>query len=165
MRQHLRNREAKRLAPRAEKGEEYFRLRVQGWTYREIAEKHGLSIPTVFEAIKRQIQARNDAISEMVPVVRQEMTERLDAAVKRALELMASEDGELALKAIDRLVRVEERRAKLYGLDAPAPLVNVSVGEQMTEATPARALELIKQRFGLVGPHDATVVETDGESA
>lgn len=156
-------REAKLQAPRAEKGQEYFRLRVEGWTYQQIADKFGLNPSTVFEAVKRQLEKRNEAISEMVPIVRQEMTDRLDSAVRRVLEIMGGDDPEMALKAIDRLVKLEERRARLYGLDAPTPTVNVAVNGPMTEATPARALELIRQRFGLVGPSETEAVEAIGE--
>ncbi len=165
-RRNLQLQEAKRQAPRSEKGEIYFQARVAGRSYQSIADEHGLAVSTVFEQIKRQIESRNQHISEMVPIVRQEMTDRLDRAVVRVLDMLANGDDETALKAIDRLIKLEDSRAKLYGVYAPAPVVNVQMG-QLPDATPERALALIRQRFGLVGPQqspDGQVVESTGES-
>jgi len=62
-----------------------------------------------------------------------------------------AKDGEL--RAIDTVLRIQDRRARLLGLDAPTKIqaeVTVYEGQQLVEHT-ARIIELIRQSRGAQG--------------
>ncbi len=54
---------------------------------------------------------------------------------------LESEDSELALKVIDRLLKIQERRAKLLGLEAPAK-VDMMTGVKMD---PEKVLAAVRE--------------------
>ncbi len=70
--------------------------------------------------------------------------ERLDVSYRAALGVLDSEaDPDIKLKAIDRLDRIADRRAKLYGLDTP-----VKVDATVTQQTQPKAeLEFFSLRL------------------
>jgi hypothetical protein len=72
-----------------------------------------LSVGTVHKRIEKELTNRKQPSGDALH--RMEL-ERLDDLERRAREVM---DGERVLLAIDRLLRIGERRAKLLGLDAP----------------------------------------------
>jgi len=91
-------------------------LRLRGATLDAIATELGIGRTTVRDALSRA-QAANIALAtETAAELRQQQAERLDAALLAIFT--AVESGELG--AIDRMLKIEERRARLYGLDAPA---------------------------------------------
>lgn len=97
-------------------------LRKAGATYAQIAETCGYSAPqAACRAVQRAL-AREQA--EAVADLRQLQAARLDDLLRvlypRALK------GDYG--AIDRIHRLEERRAKLYGLDAPVQVQNEQLG-------------------------------------
>jgi len=96
---------------------EALKLRSEGLTYRQIAELLGINTSTAYRRVENALRAiPADGVEEM----RQLEGERLDklhaALWDRALE------GDL--QAIDRLLTISNRRAKLFGLDAPTRQVN-----------------------------------------
>lgn len=105
----------------AERDAKIMRLRIAGWTLARIADQVGLSVSGVHAVIQQRIAAEvQPAAAELRAL---EIT-RLDDLLARAYTVMADTDtsGELRLKAIDRALRVAERRAKLLGLDSPVQL-------------------------------------------
>ena len=106
-----------KTADDALKDAEALKLRSEGLTYREIAERLGINTSTAYRRVENALRAiPADGVDEM----RQLEGERLDklhaALWERALE------GDL--QAIDRLLTISNRRAKLFGLDAPTRQVN-----------------------------------------
>jgi len=88
-------------------------LRKAGATYQAIAEQLGYASPrgahkAVASALKATLREPADALREL------ELA-RLDSALLAIWRRVQSGDD----KAIDRLVRIMERRAKLLGLDEP----------------------------------------------
>ncbi len=74
--------------------------------------------------------------------VRDQELASLDEIYKRwAPVALKSEDSELALKVIDRLLKIQERRAKLLGLEAPAK-VDVMTGVKMD---PEKVLAAVRE--------------------
>ena len=124
----------------AERDAEAARLRARSLTYREIGEQLGLTVASAYEAVQRALR---DTLTEPAADVRELELRRLDemwAAVLAVLErdhLTVSHgkvitiDGEPlkddgpVLSAVDRLLKIQERRAKLLGLDS-AEKVTVS---------------------------------------
>ena len=91
------------------------KLRSKGYTYQKIADTMGCSKPTAYERVKRALAA---IPAEAVEEYRRLEGERLDTLLEMALKKAQSEDKGF-LFAIDRCLAIMDRRAKLYGLDAP----------------------------------------------
>lgn len=95
-------------------------LRLRGGTYREIAEEAGCSLSHAWRLVTRAVEAWNEEAAEGAEVLRRIEAERLDGITRRLWPLIDCDDP--ALPAVDRMLRVMERRAKLLGLDAPAKI-------------------------------------------
>jgi len=128
-----------KTADDALKDAEALKLRSEGLTYREIAERLGINTSTAYRRVENALRAiPADGVDEM----RQLEGERLDklhaALWERALE------GDL--QAIDRLLTISNRRAKLFGLDASTRQVNELQSFSTAEINAeVRRLELLLQ--------------------
>jgi hypothetical protein len=92
-------------------------LSAHGWSYRRIAGELGCSISTVCRGIRNAIK---DIEQPAVEEYRAVMDEQLGAMQDELMEMYEnSVDDDTALKALDRVMKVMERRAKLHGMDAP----------------------------------------------
>ena len=89
-------------------------LRKQGMTYTQIGEKLGCNRSTACRYVLSELENLADKCREEAVHVRDLELQRLDALYLKAWE--AVEEGDLP--SIDRCLRVQERRAKLLGLDA-----------------------------------------------
>jgi hypothetical protein len=135
------------------------RLRVRGLTYRQIADDLGFAGPgKAYEAVKRVLA---DTVAEAADDLRAVELERLDRMYQAALKVMEADhfavshgkviylDGDSkpladsgpALAAMDRLLKIQERRAKLLGLDAPTK-ANVTVSDAITSEIEQLAAQL-----------------------
>ena len=125
-------------------------LRRRNLTYRQIADQLGMgSVSRAYDAVQRALL---DAVVESAEEVRKVELERLDELsrvawrvlharhvhIGRGGDLATDADGEPiiddgpTLQAIDRLLKIGERRAKLMGLDAPTQ-VQVLTTDQLTQ--------------------------------
>lgn len=89
-------------------------LRIQGYTYQTIAEHIGITKGTAHKWVSQAMRAsaeasERDALSELGVDLA-----RIDIAMKKVMALVERSD----LAAVDRLIRLIDRRAKLLGLDA-----------------------------------------------
>lgn len=119
----------------AERDAEAFRLRARGRTLKEIAEQLGYHDRShVRKALERRTTA---VLGPAVAEYRQEMDDQLDELYRAAMAVMeakhlrinngevvtadgvAVEDDAPVLRAIETMLKVHERRARLHGLDAP----------------------------------------------
>lgn len=122
-----------RTADQAERDAEACRLRADGLTYQQIADRLGISRGSAHEAVQRAIA---DIVREPAEEVRQLELLRLDQMHVAAREVLEArhfvvdrgqvvlwegeplvDDGP-KLQAIDRLLKIQARRAALLGLDA-----------------------------------------------
>lgn len=125
----------------AERDARAARLRGKGWSYDRIGKEMGYADGSgAYRAVQRALRAiQQEAADE----VRQIELARLDALWEKTAEIFGKDsllvqqgrvvrvpvdldegaspvvDEELKLKALDRLLRIQERRARLLGLDAP----------------------------------------------
>lgn len=120
----------------AERDAEACRLRTRGHSFQQIADTLGFTDRSLARrAVQRALaEVVHEAATEYVQV----QLEQLDALTVEALRVLEGEhlvasagrlvlgpdgeplvDGMPKLNAIDRLLRIMERRAKLLGLDAP----------------------------------------------
>lgn len=131
----------------AEKARKALELRKAGLSYERIAQEVGWkSKSTAYHQIGKAIDA---ITAEPAKRLRRLELERLDA-VHLALWQKAKRGDVLA---IDRVIKIMERRAKLLGLDAPTQTqVEHSGGVSTTDMTPKqmaeRARELLRAEFG-----------------
>lgn len=118
------------------------RLRARGWTYEQIGAELGMSRGHAYEAVQRAIA---DIVREPAEEVRQLELLRLDEMHRTAAAVLTREhyvvdrgsvvlwdgvplaDDGPKLAAIDRLLKIQARRAALLGLDAEKK-VSVSGG-------------------------------------
>ena len=89
-------------------------LRKRGMNYTQIGEKLGCARSTACRYVLSELENLADKCREEAVHVRDLELQRLDALYLKAWE--AVEEGDLP--AIDRCLRIMERRAKLLGLDA-----------------------------------------------
>lgn len=111
------------------------RLRARALSYAEIAKQLGyVDEGHAYQAVKRALLA---TVAEPAEEVRKHELQRLDNLYKLALQIAERahvvvsqgrvvylgdsplEDDGPALQAVDRLLKIQERRARLLGLDAP----------------------------------------------
>lgn len=97
-----------------EKASESLRLRAEGCTYRAIAQRLGYKDPSGAQrAVERALQATLQEASDQLRILELERLDNLHGAIwGRAMK------GEGP--AVDRVLKIMERRAKLLGLDAPS---------------------------------------------
>lgn len=133
-------------------------LRSKGWTYPRIAAELGFNHRAdAHNAVKRVLNETVREAGEDVRTLELERLDRLEAAANEVLErehvtvsngrvvvlheTPLPDDGPV-LAAIDRLLKIQERRARLLGLDAPT--------KQAITISPERAAAL-EQLFEELG--------------
>jgi hypothetical protein len=123
-------------AQRAELARQAFELKILGRTYHDIGIEIGVPRATVFELVQEEISAR---VSPKVEQYRELQLAEIDKAIEilwpmaetpaiitQMGKIVYDQNGETIpdtesqMKALDRIQRLIERRAKLLGLDAPA---------------------------------------------
>ena len=108
-----------------------FDLRLRGLSQEEIARTLGVTqqaVSSYFNNIEPTDHMTKEKHNEYVDLMVQRLDKLLSVAMKQAID-----DG--SLPAVDRVIRLEERRAKLLGLDAPT--------KQDTEDNGPRLITLI----------------------
>jgi uncharacterized protein (DUF1778 family) len=128
-------------------------FRIKGHSYSEIGKLTGVSNYTAFHDVKAMLDKARAETSDTVEHHRALQLSRLDKATSVLMPML--DDPATALQAMDRLDKLERRRAELMGLDAPEKHeVDVSAD---VKATPASAAELVRKTFGgggVKGPGD-----------
>jgi hypothetical protein len=110
------------------------RLRARNLTYRQIADELGIDVRAAYDGVQRALK---DTLQEPADDLRRLELERLDELARQARGVMEAThyvvdkgnvvmwegspllDDAPVLAAVDRLLKVQDRRAKLLGLDVP----------------------------------------------
>jgi hypothetical protein len=133
----------------AERAAQALDLRKAGMTFRQIGEHMGVTEGRAHQIVTRELARLNAKRQEAAEAVTRLELERLDSLL--AAVWGKAEKGDLA--AVDRVLSILARRAKLLGLDAEkagagtVQNVNVNV-ETMTDADRAAAIAAILARVG-----------------
>lgn len=90
-------------------------MRRNGATYRQIAKALGISVEVAFADVQAELNALRTLTAEDAEAVRELELRRLDDYVYALSRRTAQGDPQ----AIATMLRVQERRAKYLGLDAP----------------------------------------------
>ncbi len=99
----------------AERKARIIELRRAGYLLREIADEVGVSKQYCCRVIQRHLEDLAKELTDDVARLRWQEYERLEAALKAVWPQALEGD----LKATDRVIKIMEREAKLFGLDAP----------------------------------------------
>lgn len=113
---HPRRLAAEQLAAQA------FQLRLHGHTFAAIAVALGKPMPTVKAAYQRSLMRTRSETD----VAREQLRAMEVARLDHYLSKMAPQIDKGDERAIDRAIRIADRRAKLLGLDAPTKIAPVT---------------------------------------
>lgn len=98
-----------------ERQAEALEARKLGWSYRRIGDHLGISRQAANMLVTRALDELAAEVGERAEQVRRLSLERLDIAVTGLMPAVGEGDP----RAVIAMVKVEERRARLLGLDAP----------------------------------------------
>jgi hypothetical protein len=116
------------------------------YTYREIAARLGVVSSTVSEDVRAiREQWRERATADYGSVLGEEMA-KLDLLEHELLPkaLSGEPEGGVNLRAVDRVLAIHDRRARMLGLDSPSRVEVTMRVEQV-----ARAIELVVIEMGM----------------
>lgn len=126
-------------------------LRREGKTFVEIATALGISRTRAFQLVTEAIDETNDLLVTETKKLRQRQQDRIAALVK-ALWKKATKDGQVG--AVDRVIKLLEREARLAGLDAAEKFEHsgpdggpITIDEIRSDVS-ARLTALARQRRG-----------------
>jgi len=102
-------------------------MRKAGATYLQIGDQLGITETGAYRAVMRSLKRLNETINEEALEVRRLELERLDAMLI-ALWPQARKGNQ---GAVDRVLRIMERRAKFLGIDAPTKQDITSGGDKL----------------------------------
>lgn len=150
---------AKRRKEIAQRRKKILAMRLAGATLAEIGEAVGLDKSTVSHDINTALA---DIPRAEANQLRQQEVHRLDRLQRAVWTSALSGD----LPAMDRVIRIIDRRAKLLGLDAPQQ-VEISAGNVDLDATVSKLLAVAGMvnevnAHGLAGDGDENGGDADG---
>ena len=97
------------------KRQQALEYRASGMSYRAIGEAMGINQSNAYRMVKAEVQQIREKTSEQADELRTIELQRMDAMLAGLWSKATSGDG----AAVDRVLRIMERRAKLIGLDSP----------------------------------------------
>ena len=108
-------------------------MRARRMKYSEIARELGCCTEAARQAVIRQFERLKEENAESAEEVRQQELESLDELEQRVLAhaLSADVSDPQTLAAVDRVLRIKERRARLLGLDAKGGVEVAAVSGDM----------------------------------
>ena len=123
-------------AAAAQRRREALRLRKRGKSYPKIADALGVSVSTAHKYVTTELQRLAKECGEDAAAIRQIELDRLDDALDALADRIEQGDD----RAVATMLRIQERRAKLLGLDSP--------DRQQVEVTGIDPRELLAQKLG-----------------
>ena len=99
----------------AETRDQCFKLRVRGLTYAEIGAELGISAQAAHAHVKKYLQETAASTAEVAEEVRTLELDRLDKMLSCLWGAVLDGDP----RAVEKALKVMERRAKMLGIDAP----------------------------------------------
>ncbi len=120
----------------AQRDAEAARLRSKGMSYRDIATEMSCNVASAHRAVQRALaRIPLDAVEDL----RQIEGERLENLWLVACEIaLNGSNSDRQLRAVDRCLAIMERKARLFGLDAPTRNVVSVITEDVIDTEIAR---------------------------
>lgn len=97
-----------------------WRMRTEGKTQLEIAQHFGISQQRVYQLIKEAAAEITQEAAEELRKVELHKLDKWEQAALMVAEQYRGQDASTVLGALDRLLKIGQRRAALVGLDAPS---------------------------------------------
>lgn len=119
--------------------QEALALRIAGASYREIGRRLGADPSTLCRDVVRALDRQEAASVDDLRIVEGERLDRLQAALWPDA-VGASSGPDVRARAVNGVLRIMERRARLFGLDAPQ---QVTVTHEDTDAAIREAAEAV----------------------
>lgn len=111
----------------AERRTKAIAMRAAGQSWDSIAKKLGYATRgAACNDVARALDARLKEQADQLDHLRAIELEHLDTLRQRMEKLAKSTDEEIAMKAVDRLIKIGERYSRLQGLDAPVKVDQAS---------------------------------------
>ena len=121
-------------------------LRKAGVGYADIGTALGISTAGAYKSVMRALELLAEKTNENAEHVRDIELQRLDAMLKALWPRVLSGDE----KAIDRVLRIMDRRARYLGLDAPERRDVTSGGEKLHDL--ADIIAALREQDGRANP-------------
>lgn len=148
-------------------------LRLKGYTYAQISDAMGLSIEGARQAVIRALAEIKTDKAESAQEVREQEAARLDRMLQ-TLERMAeaTDDASTLLAIQDRLLKVQDRRARLLGLDLQrvevtgaggGPIAITAIQRVIVDPT-TQTIDVTPEIPSLPASTDAVRVDSDASS-
>ncbi len=104
-----------------EKALEILRLRREGKSFRAIGKAVGLDHKLAWKIHQKYLEQVRQVTEQQAEDIRDLELIRLDRALETVTTILESQyqEPDVRLRAVDRLVKISERRTKLRGVDAP----------------------------------------------
>lgn len=119
-------------------------LRIKGYSFREIAAEIGVSVSVAHSDVRSAMSGTLKRTQDELDAERELELHRCDVGLRVTAKILADESldpaSELKLKALDRQVKLQEQRAKLLGLYAPAKQEVEVTGVSLDDLEKRRAL-------------------------
>jgi transcriptional regulator with XRE-family HTH domain len=107
------------------------KLRAEGLSYKEIASEMGVSLQCAHNWVTAALEEARKDTAESIAELRELESTRLDRLLVKWFK--KAEEGNA--EALSAVLRIAERRAKMYGIDAPTRTANMNV--DVTAENPA----------------------------
>lgn len=107
-------------------------FRMKGYSYYKIADAVGCSVATACNVVNRYLEKLSQECLDKADALRQLEAARLDA-MQILVEKFIEDHPSRAMEGIDRAIKIQDRRAKLLGLDMPVKLSMTASGDTNTE--------------------------------
>ena len=135
----MRKDQRRKQATTAERRQQAFEMRKKGLTYAEIGKELGISMQAAHRHVAIYLQAlENKTEEDAREIIRLDM-ERLDDMLQGLYPEAINGDS----AAVDRVLKIMERRAKLLGLDKPAKVAATSPDGKESWIPPANEDERV----------------------
>ena len=131
-------------------------MRVEGFSYREIAKELGVSVATAFNDVEAVIERNKQEANENADKARRIAIQRIDVAVRGLMPDVRAGNA----RSAEVMAKLEERRAKLVGLDAPEKRELTGAEGAPLIASPEAAARAVRELFG---QHASQAEPTDPE--
>lgn len=131
------------------------RMRSLGMSYQAIADQMGVTKATAYNRCQRALAA---IPAEAVDEFRRLEGQRLDLLLEKAMEKALSEEKS-SMFAIDRVLAIMDRRAKLMGLDAPVRTEVITLDYIQAE------IQRLEATLGEIDDNDSPATTSGTETA
>ncbi|OED40295.1 hypothetical protein ACH42_17210 [Endozoicomonas sp. (ex Bugula neritina AB1)] len=129
-------------------------LRTLGLSYQQIADQLGCSKSAAHKAVLHSLKEIADETKSLAKLNMALDLQRLDWIIREAMKLALKGD----LQAMDRIMKAIDRRAKIYGFEAPQKIAHTTPdGEEQ-----AQGVVVLPSPMEL--EHWLTTYKTDGEN-